>query len=257
MFRTINLAKIVSHLTLLIIGLIIGYFTGTTSNRKMLERSIVEISPLPTASLSIAPISISPPLNIPGKLPCVEDRQELGTQLSSFADSLEKKALLYNDWQPEKLQDCSGIFLRTVEFFNRTCQYSQYPNPKKTRNTKSIVQWYYDHTNLVLIGDPMKNRHLIQAGAILFFGQPSKRYSQPTIQQLASNKGVIHMGVVTEVELNEAGEVIGYLMFHGRSDGKIAKRTDYHKVKSKHGASFSFGNDNQQWVAVAHLLTPK
>jgi len=66
-----------------------------------------------------------------------------------------------------------------------------------------------------------------------------------------------HIGIVTEVKKDAQGHVEGYVLFHGRTHGKIASRTHYHNVKPARLELPPPGNWNQQLVAIGYVFTPK
>lgn len=191
---------------------------------------------------------------------CVSEEQAWSNQLSAFAESLEKKNLMYTQKPAELLQDCSGIFFRFAQYTESQCQQAKYPDPTKTRDSRSIARWYHDNGNLAIIQDAKASRNLIKPGSVMFFGGSGARYSNLTIEKIAGTpqaRGVItHVGVVTEVTYDDAGNVTGYVMMHGRRPGLAAERSHYHKIEPPRLGYPVLGNWNQQWVAVANIMTP-
>ena len=200
------------------------------------------------------------PIRLPSGQACFADDKELSLQLSLFAEKMEKQKVMYNNKEPEKLADCSGIFHRTVQFVASSCDQYLYPSPKDARDSRSLAKWFHEHGNLIFIQDAVKQRNVIKPGAVLFFGGSGKKYNNPPKEQVlaAYPAGIIeHMGVVTEVRYDANGDVEGYSMFHGRRPGVYAQRSHYHQLKPPRIGFPPLGNWNQQLLAVAYIMTPK
>lgn len=207
------------------------------------------------------PTDFKPSLTqLPSAELCFTDEKALSKRLSLFAEKMEKDSLWYNNREPEKLLDCSGIFHRVANYVKSTCDSYQYPDISATRDTRALAGWYYDQNNLAIIHDPMAQRNLIKPGAVLFFGKSGQVYNDLTIERLRTpipNHVIMHVGVVTEVTKDKEGNVNGYVMFHGRRPGVIAKRSHYHKIQPPRQGYPILGNWNQQWVAISYIMTPK
>ncbi len=200
------------------------------------------------------------PIRLPSGQACFADDTELSLQLSLFAENMEKQKVMYNNQEPEKLADCSGIFHRTVQFVSSTCDQYLYPSPKVARDSRSLANWFNEHGNLIFIEDAVAQRNVIKPGAVLFFGGSGKKYNNPPKEQVlaAYPAGIIeHIGVVTEVRRDADGNVEGYTMFHGRRPGVHAQRSHYHQLKPPRIGFPPLGNWNQQLLAVAYIMTPK
>lgn len=185
---------------------------------------------------------------------------ELKNTLLVYTQQLESQSLPYNNKEPEKLLDCSGIFHRISQFVSTKCDAYDYPDVRTTRDTRALAGWFHDNDNLVIIHDAAKQRNLIKPGTVMFFGKSGQSYNNLTIDRLKTpipNHVIMHVGVVTDVKKDDKGEVINYTMFHGRSPGKIASSTYYHNVKPPRTGFPPLGNWNQQLVAVANIMTPK
>lgn len=185
---------------------------------------------------------------------------ELKQTLLIYTQQLERDSLWYNNREPEKLMDCSGIFHRVSQFISTRCDAYQYPDIGSTRDTRALAGWFYDNDNLIIIHDAAKQRNLIKPGAVMFFGKSGQSYNNLTIERLKTpipNHVIMHVGVVTDVKKDVNGNVINYTMFHGRQPGKIASSTYYHKLEPPRAGFPPLGNWNQQLVAVANLMTPK
>lgn len=179
---------------------------------------------------------------------------DMQKHLVSFSEDIERKKITYNS---EPLSDCSGMFIRLLQSVEKECDQYDFLDPKKARSSRSIAKWYYDQGNFMMVKDASKIGHLIQPGAVLFFGRSGEMYDQLNIDLLTSSKGIEHVGTVTTVTKDAQGNVVSYEMFHGRSSGKIAQRTTYHDLRPKRKELPPFGNWNQQLVGIAYVVTPK
>ncbi len=197
---------------------------------------------------------------LPSSEKCFTEEKKLSLNLTLFSEKLESMNLEYDNQDPSRLQDCSGIFHRIVQHVAKSCDQYKYPDYKKTRASRALAKWYHDNGNLVIVEDPMKSRNLIKPGSVLFFGGSGKNYQNMTIDQLccAAPKGIIeHIGTVTEVTRDDQGNIEGYVMMHGRRPGKAAERSHYHNINPPRIGFPVLGNWEQQWVAVANIMTPK
>ena len=206
----------------------------------------------------------SPPVTINNTLPsdgaCYTEEKEFSLQLTLFAEDMERQKLMYDKENPARLQDCSGIFHRVVKFVKSKCDNYTYPDPAVARDSRSLAKWYHSQNNLVIIDDPKAKANLIKPGSVMFFGSSGKKYPPNlTVDQLASHdpKGIEHIGVVTEVKRDEAGNVTGYVMFHGRRPTVHAQRSHYHGLKPPRLGYPILGNWEQEWLAIANIMTPK
>lgn len=190
---------------------------------------------------------------------CFEPKQ-LSLQLSLFAEQMEKDSLMYDNKNPNRLQDCSGIFHQIARHVSTQCDVYDYPLPKNARDSRSLASWYNKRNNLLIINDPLEQRNLIKPGAVMFFGKSGKKYQNLTVERVTANRPnhiIQHIGVVTEVKKDDNGNVIGYTMLHGRRPGVIAQRSHYHQINPPRLGYPILGNWNQQWVAMAYIAAPK
>ncbi len=203
------------------------------------------------------------------------DEERLAIVLDNIAAELEAQNLAYIS---SKGQDCSGIYHKIKDLIQKRISALGdkskyiYPEYAKDRNTRQVAHWYHKHNNLHIVKDAMAERNLIRPGSVMFYGRTEEKFNNPSIEILsnadvfqhdgAAGKGKIyHVGVVTNVEKDENGNVVRYTLMHGRNSKHNASRTDgnwdgpggYGKAFAK----FPFGNWNQQWVAVANIETPK
>lgn len=229
--------------------------TGSTTNSGS--------APTPAATSEPASSAQSGNLRdfLPASQTCASSDGDWSKQLTRFAEGLEGKNLMYTQSPPDLLQDCSGIYFRMAQFAASQCGDYEFPDPKQTRDSRSLARWYHNKGNLAIVQDPMASRNLIRPGSVMFFGRSGERYSNLTIERIAGTpqkRGVItHIGVVTEVTYDDVGKVTGYVMMHGRRPGKAAKRSHYHKVEPPKIGYPVLGNWQQQWVAIANIMTPK
>ncbi|MEL6670584.1 MAG: hypothetical protein AAFR61_00185 [Bacteroidota bacterium] len=251
--------------------------TPATSVQKVAQKPSQEVQPKPevkplatAVKPEVAEEKIAPtpdPRPAPQALPevsnCIEDEKEWSLQLTLYSEQLEKQRIPYTQSPASALQDCSGIFHRIVQFAQSKCDRNLYPTPEKVRDSRSIARWYHEQGNMVIVQDAKASRNLIKPGSVMFFGRNGQRYSNITIEDMTGNakkgiRGAIeHIGVVTEVHKDENGDVIGYVMMHGRRPGKHAQRSHYHKIEPPRLGYPVLGNWNQQWIGISNIMTPK
>lgn len=221
------------------------------------EEPSVTPAPLPTTpppSTSGSFASIVPPNN-----QCFADDDELSLMLTLMAEQMERDSLWYDRNNPKKLQDCSGIFHRISKYVGKKCKGYTYPTPNQARDSRTLSGWFHKNNNLILIEDPVASRNLIRPGSVLFFGGTGKHFQNMTVQQLSAPypDGIVeHIGVVTEVNKNESGDVTGYVMMHGRRPGVFAQRSHYHSIDPPRFGFPALGNWNQQWIAIGYIMSP-
>ncbi|MBX2870680.1 MAG: hypothetical protein KTR30_01230 [Saprospiraceae bacterium] len=209
--------------------------------------------PPPTPTLDTVEAMTPPP---PPELPaptCLAEGTALQEFLTAFSVDIEQQKILYKS---EPLSDCSGMFLRLCEAVKQKCPDLIFPNPDEIRDTRMLGKWYADQDNFTIISDALESGNQIKAGTVMFYGHQRISYPNATLADLIAEDGIEHMGVVTEVDTDENGVVKSYKLFHGRSTGKIAGRTGHHHRKTSRETYPPYGNGDQQWVAMAWLLTP-
>lgn len=202
--------------------------------------------PLPPTGLTALP-DIHP-------MSCSDPGASFDDLILAAAKNFEKQKIAYNSIP---LSDCSGMFHRLAMAVRDFCPDYRYPEPDEARDTRDLARWYFDNSNLVIVQDASSGGRLIRPGSVMFFGNSDVKYTNITIDKIAVRGGIEHMGTVVEVEKDEAGNVIGYSMFHGRNPRKPAGITKHKKVSRSlsRGQLPSFGNWTQQWVAVANIAT--
>ena len=97
----------------------------------------------------------------------------------------------------------------------------------------------------------MAIRNDISPGKVVFFAGKQNPAEKLTIEKL--QKIVYHIAIVTSVEKDENGDVTSYRMMHGRSDGKLASRTQSASVDDQKGRP-PLGNDYSQLVAIVDFV---
>lgn len=161
-----------------------------------------------------------------------------------------------------KGNDCSGMFHQVLSEVQTRCPNHTLPSLSEARSTRDLAKWYHEIGELVIVNNEEDMAELIKPGAVLFFGHSGKRYKRIKARELygsKSRKGIVeHMGIVTGVErgiVNGKDVVTNYHLFHGRYTGRPSAITKWHPMKEtkEHPA---YGNGDQQWVAVARILSP-
>lgn len=195
---------------------------------------------------------------------------QLATVLENIARDLEARNLAYRG---DLGQDCSGIYHQikdSIQVRIPALAGYRYPSFSADRNSRQIADWYYRNNNLHIVQDARADGNLIRPGCVMFYSRTDERYGNLTIELLTNpgkfvhdgaNGKIMHVAVVTSVEKDEAGNVIKYTIMHGRNSRYNASRSsgnwDGPGSFQKQFAKFPFGNWNQQWVAMAHIETPK
>ena len=188
---------------------------------------------------------------------CFNDEEEYSLQLTLFAETIERDSILYIREEPMKL------YYRVVQFVKSKCGANtfNFPNAKTEVTSRSIAQWYYDNQNFSIIEDPRAERNLIQPGSVMFFGKSGVSYEKGaiTIENMvnSSTRQLQHIGLVTAVQKDEEGQVVGYTMLHDRRSSRLARRSFYHSITPPREGFPILGNWDQQWIAIAQLATKK
>lgn len=180
------------------------------------------------------------------------DLEEL---IGPIAARMTSQQIPYTQDPANEWRDCSGNFLRLSSYLAEACpelngrlvatsgirdfahgaDNDVHPASAAARTTRGIAKWYSENQTFVPIyydpeiGDRFalaKHRDLIRPGAVLWFSR-QKPAKSSGLQPLFTRQ-INHMGTVVSVERNEAGEVVRYKMYHGRSKGKKARVTEHH-----------------------------
>ncbi|MEM6767828.1 MAG: hypothetical protein AAF655_23030 [Bacteroidota bacterium] len=179
---------------------------------------------------------------------CGDQAINLTPHVNIIAENLEKEELLYNS---KKYTDCSGIFIRVLDSLEKRCPEASYLDPATYRSSRDIALWYDKQDQLELISAPKDMHTLIRPGAVMFYAPPQAAVNGKI---LFGGGGIHHVGIVTEVQLDKEGVVQSYTLFHGRSEGKIASITRYHKRSYRNRKYAPYGNGAQKWVAIAPVI---
>ncbi len=173
----------------------------------------------------------------------------LCTQVRRVALDIEARRWLYNS---AELTDCSGIFHRFLGALEQSCPGVDRPPVDPYRSTRDLAYWYHQQGRLTLIHDAVAEQEHIRPGAVMFYGTQGKTYRRFDLDDLLKNPGGIqHVGVVTDVYEVEGN--LTYDLFHGRSSGKRAGITSFHRLHPSRDRLPPLGNWDQQWVAIATL----
>ncbi len=169
----------------------------------------------------------------------------IARSVREVAVRLEAQRIYYGTIE---FSDCSGIFHRLSRGVAELCPCIAVPEPEVARSSRQLGAWFHEHGDFTRIRDPIAQSELIQPGVILFFGRRGVDYRDtPTDQLFVRGVGIRHMGVVTEIEV-ENGRLVGYEMFHGTRKPHHARVTNYHKLTSKP----PFGTGAEPLVAVSN-----
>lgn len=175
---------------------------------------------------------------------CFQSSKDFDAYLNDYAAIIENDSIYHNS---EPLSDCSGIFHKLLLDIKKHCPKSEYP-PIQNRSSRQIAKWFHEERELTQVSNIMDHLDEIEIGTIIFYGISGRNYQNNDISILFTREGITHMGVVTKT-ISRKGKLNEYELFHGRSKGKIAKRTRYHSVKN----SPPFSNGRQPVVALSHL----
>lgn len=188
--------------------------------------------------------------------------------LTSISKNLEAKNLEYDS---DKSQDCSGIFFQIKDSIQvrlpalkQNAGY-KYPQYGPDRTSRRIADWYYRNNNLVIVDNPITSKNSIRPGTVMFFGKSRKGIQKLSINDLTDrdnsftkNGIIMHVAVVTQVFIDDNGNVTGYDMMHGRNSSTPASRSGSKEIQSTNTKGLPpFGNWSQHWVAAANIATPE
>ena len=171
-------------------------------------------------------------------------------RVSRLVAEIDRRELMYSP-RPEDLRDCSGIFHRLLADLRRECPEFAAPPVSSHRSSRAIAAWYSDADRLILVTDPVAQDRLIRPGAVLFYGRRGSSY--PNVDLEAVTTETEHVGVVIAVSRDSEGRVSAYQLFHGRSAGKPATITDYHRRQPTRGEYPPLGNGRQPLIAATSL----
>lgn len=189
-----------------------------------------------------AGIGTTPPRRIPEPV-------SLETVIVAAAEKLHRRHLVYSP-SPNAFRDCSGMYHRMLESIRGYCPDIVGPS-RRERSSSAIASWYAKKGRLSVIDDPIRQDSLIRPGIVMFYGRQKKRYRSMTVKKALIE--ISHIGIVTAVDRDHRGNVIRYGLFHGRSRGKPAATTWYHKRRPSRKCDPPLGNGTQQWIACAPI----
>lgn len=175
-------------------------------------------------------------------------QQLLGRQVGVIAAGLARQKIMYR--QGPGLRDCSGMFHRVLLGLQKHYPGATLPSARTHRTTRQLARWYHQRGVLRRPSSARQSDHYIRPGTVMFFGRPGA--ARLATGKLLEPRGIVHMGVVVDVKKDAAGRVVEYGLFHGRSTGKPAAITRYHK--RDHRRYPPYGNGAQPWVAFAPIL---
>lgn len=183
---------------------------------------------------------------------CNGQRIELAAPVREIAAHISADSVMYDRDNPKNFADCSGIFHRLLDSMRVRCADVDLPG-KSARSSRDLARWFHRKGRLQLIRDPLAATAHLQPGAVLFYGgRGADATATPDVQTVT--RGINHVGIVVDVEKNEAGEIINYGLFHGQWLGKTASVTRWHKRDPSRVDYPPYGNGSEPWVAVATLL---
>ena len=167
------------------------------------------------------------------------------------AEEISAQKLSYST-RAADLRDCSGIFHRTAQRLENRCPGVLVP-PLSVRSSRQLAAWYAAQGHLTVVRNPLTDSAALQPGAVLFFGEPSGRRGKKSAKNAHKAARIHHVGIVTDVEYDKQGRVIGYHLFHGRSPRKAASISRSHRRNPDNPRQPPFGNANQALLAIANI----
>ena len=144
------------------------------------------------------------------------------------------------DYLPNKIQDCSGMFIRYLRALKEASTPAlMIPDPELTlpepnlpnseykglnftvRSSKQFGKWYADMGQFIPVHpediEQKAYRDMIKPGMVLFYGY--KQIKKKEKYKLSDMKPINHLGVVVNV-IKEGDDIVRYQLFHGRNDRK-------------------------------------
>ena len=174
----------------------------------------------------------------------------IARQVKGIAQNLTRQKIMYR--QGPGLRDCSGIFHRVLNGLRPQHAGVTLPSASTHRTTRQLARWYFDQGALRITKNPRGDDRHIAPGTVLFFGRPGTKKNDLKPAALFGARGIVHMGVVVDIQTDASGRVASYGLFHGRRTGKPAAITRYHK--RDHARYPAYGNGSQPWVAYAPII---
>jgi hypothetical protein len=137
------------------------------------------------------------------------------------------------------LTDCSGMMHRVLRTVAGRCGNVVRPSLKRARRAKDLARWYDRQGRLTRVDSPEDIDAALTVGSVVFFLAPGARSG--------GLDRVHHIGMVTDIQRDNAGRIQSYAMFHGRRPGFSAGITRWHG----RDRTPSLGNGAERMVAVA------
>ncbi|MEO1451884.1 MAG: hypothetical protein AAFV07_20300 [Bacteroidota bacterium] len=177
---------------------------------------------------------------------------DLTNPVGIIAENISQDSLMYD---VEPFSDCSGIFHRFLDSLEKRCPDHSYPDPAQFRSSRGVGKWYHEQGKFVRVNDPLNMGHLIKPGAVMFYAGSQFKIDSTETADFFKSGGIRHVGVITAVKTDDEGMVTGYTLFHGRTSGKLAGNTNYHKRVYKNRPNYpAYGNGGDHWIGVAPVL---
>lgn len=172
------------------------------------------------------------------------------------------KELTGTPYSAKKGTDCSGIFHKVIDALSVHCSNLEFPKFGVDRSSRDLLKWYHEKGQLSLIRNPSKASSLIKKGAIMFYGQSGKHYSEQDRREMSISElidlstGVNHLGIVMNVE-RKGKKIISYEIFHGKKPGVAAGVSRLKCKETNSNEACTYRHGNQAWLAIAQLLERK
>ena len=167
---------------------------------------------------------------------CDDGAATISEVVSEVATGLHQRRIPYRSGN---LADCSGIAHRVLRAVAGRCEGVERPSVVTARRAKDLARWYEREERLTRVSSAQDIDDALTVGAVAFFLAPGKRSG--------GLDNVFHIGVVVDIERDDAGRIQRYAMFHGRRPGFSASITQWH-VRDRRPA---LGNGSERMVAVA------
>lgn len=142
-------------------------------------------------------------------------------------------------YKPSILADCSGMAHRVLRELGSRCSETKRPPVVVARRARDLARWYEQEGLLTHIPDLEAADAALEVGALAFYLSPGR--------SKGGLDNVYHIGIVVDVERDEAGRVQRYSLFHGRRPGIVASITKWHT----RDARVPLGNGNERLIAIA------
>jgi len=179
---------------------------------------------------------LSPLLEPAPSLACDDGGASISEVVAEVASGLHRRRIPYRS---ANLADCSGMAHRVLRAVAGRCEGVERPPVVMARRAKDLARWYQQEQRLTEVASAEDIDEALTVGSVAFFLAPGRRSG--------GLDRIFHIGVVVDIERDEAGRIQRYAMFHGRRPGFSASITRWH-VRDR---SPSLGNGSERMVAVA------